>query len=525
MPRPTFSAFRRVFVTLLAALALMALSMTSAEAAPTATASSPVATNGSSVHPTATRSTAAPRNASTASVAQAVSPPLVSGTHVEPAGPQGPAVPPPSSGAVRVPPPAVQAHGVHPLDSTTYTDFVGLNQNQSGGSAPPDPNGAAGINDLVQVVNSQLTFDNFNAGQLYTTSLQNWLHTANAPFDPRVVWDYNNSRFIMTAEDSNLQGYEVSVSEGSSAYNSQWCDYHIPLYGSGNLDFDQLGVDLNNIYVTQDIFSSPGSGFTKSQIYALPISQLEACQQASYTIFDNVLTASGAPAFAIAPADTVGLAPAEYLVESKSSGGCSVALYTFTQTSNSQTLAVSNIGSQCYSQSGNAPQPGTPVTLMTNDSRISTTPTWVNGQLQFSLSSQYNWGGGNNDSVVAWFVLNPQNKSIPHQGLFGNPGDWFFYPAIVQTASGTAICTFDVSGSNYPVNFNYLGITPTGSLETQNGLTNNTGSYLETTGSTTRYGDYQSAFLNPTDNSKAWVVGEYPANPNEWNSVIAEVGP
>jgi hypothetical protein len=99
------------------------------------------------------------------------------------------------------------------------------------------------------------------------------------------------------------------------------------------------------------------------------------------------------------------------------------------------------------------------------------------------------------------------NPTLRQQIIFGAANTWSYYPAIRTDNSNNATLTFTRSSSSEFPSSRYttrLNSAPLGSLEASAQLVAGSAAY---TGS--RWGDYQGAALDPSDNRSIWIYGEY----------------
>jgi hypothetical protein len=164
------------------------------------------------------------------------------------------------------------------------TNCTGLTEN---GWVPPDTHGAMGHTHYVQVTNSAI--------QAYTRAalagdvggiactpavLSNNLNAfmgyfAQSLFDPRVVYDPQWKRFIVTAEafpqDANTQFHFVAVSKTSNPAGAWWI-YAIDMRGGSEFyDYPQLGFDADGVIITANLFDP---GYVGSRVTFLSKSRL-----------------------------------------------------------------------------------------------------------------------------------------------------------------------------------------------------------------------------------------------------------
>lgn len=176
-----------------------------------------------------------------------------------------------------------QALLLQPLALSPTTSFEGIQQTNV---TPPDPDLAAGPEDLILVVNT--SFARYSKEGLQTNLLtaHQWFSSIlpsicpSGPefcrfFDPTVRYDQFHGRFLILigAEDMLMgrNSFVLSVSNGAT-FASGWRHWasDAGLVGATQtnltLDFPQLGYDTNAVYMTGNMFSVRGLQYAKVRI-------------------------------------------------------------------------------------------------------------------------------------------------------------------------------------------------------------------------------------------------------------------
>jgi hypothetical protein len=280
---------------------------------------------------------------------------------------------------------------------------IGQTQAGSGGWYPPDTHGAVGSGQFVQVVNNHMQVWN-KSPITFTTcptillnvSLNSLMgYFTEALFDPRVVWDNEYQRFVVTAEafqeSGTVQYHFIAVSKGGSASSGSWWIYKINVGGiyssiystSIFFDFPQLGYDEDSVIVTANLFSDSGYAgstvlfFNKHRLYdakPTPGSALSYCYW-----WGGVLNYSTiAPALSLSPSTDTWTTSAPV-------SGSSIRFVRWSDTSRicGEFEGAWDVGVPAFGPPPDAPQYGTTVKLDTSDSRF------VNAGTQKGLS----WSG------------------------------------------------------------------------------------------------------------------------------------
>ncbi len=391
---------------------------------------------------------------------------------------------------------------------STKTSFEGQSNT---GWTPSDSNGAGGINNYIETVNEQWAVYTRTGIQKYSTDFDSWFGqpSGTSLFDPVVQWDKTGKRFIFVVDSGS--SLLVSVAKQTSALGS-YCNYTFPTTPSGFADYEKMGVDADGIYLTANIYSSP---FSNELIFASR-TVMESCQSVNYTYWTGLTDPGGSTSFAIVPARQDTSSGVEYLVDSNPGGACQVTLWKLTS---GASLTNTSVATQCYSPPPAATQQGSSGTIDTNDNRLYQAEL-LKGKLTFDTVGSYDWGDGNGPvGIVEWFVLNASAGTVYSQGSFGTPGYWLFFPATFRNSLGNMLFVYNASGPTIYPSIWYVNQSLSGTQVLAGGV-----SYYGTSG-TSRWGDYQSAWSDPTYPNTAWITGQYANNTNSWGTRVARVLP
>ncbi len=416
---------------------------------------------------------------------------------------------------------------------------------------PPDSQLAVGPTQVVVVVNSLIAIYNKSGSQQGSNqSLAAFfgnLVTAGQVYDPRIVYDAADQRFILSAADVDLTSFNVgnvllAVSQSSDA-TGQWNKYSIPsmgqaVVGSANTypDFPTLGWSSSAVYISTGQFAVSSSCIASNtctfsdtwiQVVGLP-GLLSGNATLTLTTFKNVQTAAGGPAFAIEPAVTEGAAPAEFLAAAdfanSPNAGTTLDLFSIT-TSGTPTLQAAALTVPSFSMPPDAPQPG-PVgavaAIPTNDYRL-LNAVWSNGSLWCGL----NTAGSSGLPVARWYQIalsSLSTASLTQSGDVAGSGAGY-YPAIAVDASGDMELAFTTSSTTTYASAAFTGRAagdPAGATRSYGVYEPGTGPYQETQ-VPMRWGDYSGMALDPSDSS-FWAIAELAGFPDpNYETAIAHV--
>jgi hypothetical protein len=417
------------------------------------------------------------------------------------------------------------------------SNFAGLTDT---GWIPPDTMGAVGPSHLLSTLNGGVgIFSKATGAKLSQVTLQAFWASlgtgagepANFPFDPKVAYDQHSGRFVITTLGSNpspdpSSSWLMIAVSATSDPGGTWNKWAISTNDNNThwADFDGLGLDNNNIYVTANMYG--GSGGVK--IWVIPKPQLLAgANPIAWTEFFN----PPGYGFTMQPAHVHGASSAEYLVHQG---------YSITGPPLQRFLRLSSItfpsGTPTFTDLGyirvdpypifslpKAPQPGTTRLIETNDQRL-LNAVMRNGTLWTTHTVADN---ANSMTQVAWYQLDPATASptspgVPvQQGRISHATRSYYYPSIAVNATGDVGIGF--SGSS-PAEYAGAYYTARGAYDSpgtvQEVATLKAGlsPYFKDFGAgRNRWGDYSATCVDPVDDLTFWTLQEYAASQdNTW---------
>jgi hypothetical protein len=476
---------------------------------------------------------------------------------------------------------------------------------------PPDQGLCAGngfvveaVNDVVQVYDSggHALLNGGNAVDLntfygYPAAIDRSTGAAGPDItDPSCLYDAAVNRFFMvvltldrvgtTTALAGTNHLDIAVSDTGDPTGT-WSIYHLPLQNNGTDgtpdhgcdrgfclgDYPHIGADANGIYLTTNEFSTLGSGFYGSQIYAISKAALAAGTASTVVLFDTLGAGPDGAGFTVWPAQSPGTnnyASAnhgtEYFLSSRAvfaDDGTSDSILQWTMSntasldtpSPSPTLALTEIGVDEYAVPPLATQPagnhplgdcladttfpcnttiagttshdnrtyGGDHQLNANDSRMQQVM-FANNKLWGALDTDVNVGGQDR-AGIAYYVVNPDSAKIAVQGQLGTAGTDYTYPAIGVTQSGRGVMAFTLTGDNDFPSAAYAGIdanvgagdvhVAAAGAGAWDGFTQ----YRAFKAGRPRWGDYGAAAVM---GNSVWVASEYVAQTCDYTAYKAD---
>lgn len=364
----------------------------------------------------------------------------------------------------------------HPLATafapSLSTSIVSLNQPglgaaEAGGSTPPDPTGAAGPNNYVEFVNSEIAVYNRStlASPPVATATEDAFTHSSSTCDGQIKWDQAAQRFEYYSLDCaaavGSEGFSFGWSKTSSptpltGASSNWCNYHVST-GAELYDYGKLGNSNAYMIIGANRFNDISGAYDASPIVAFPkpANGSTTCPSVSGTTF----TPSTANEFTPEPANVFGSSNTGYVVAISGSLSNALRMYTVTTSTTSPFGPVltdrGNISVPAFATPASVPQPAPAPSvdvLDSSDTRLTQANAVVDPALKtFGIWTQHTIAGpGGGPSVVRWYELKA-GQSLPVQvGTVAGPsGEFAFNGAISPTKQGNAAAIdYNVGGSS-----------------------------------------------------------------------------
>lgn len=416
---------------------------------------------------------------------------------------------------------------------------------QYGGVFPPDPHGAAGPTQVVNVVNSSIAiFDKLGTLQTSGTLFSFFDPiSSTSTFDPRVIYDTIHGRFVVITLEFFNPGPQskilVAVSDDSDALGTWYLQEvnALTLISGENRwsDYPALGVDEDNVYVTTNMWGVSSGNFANSQIFMI---RKGAGSGGLYdggvgTVTKVLPPGSGSGNFTLAPGrmiephpnSTVGTFFSSYNGAFVAGGDKLIQVYTLTNPLGSPTLTqeLINIGNaEQSSQVPNAPQLSGHTAIDTDNKEIMGA-VWRDDTL--TLVSTFRVS---NQATVHWMQMDTSalfGTTLIDQGNVDGEEiaatTHTFYPSIAVDSVGRIGIGFAASGANLNVGsyFAYRFPTdPPGTHQPSQVVRAGNGTYVRIDNNgRNRWGDYTGIDFDPVDDC-FWVYNEYVKTPHVWGT-------
>jgi len=407
---------------------------------------------------------------------------------------------------------------------------------------PPDPIVAAGPNHLMALVNrffAIFTKDGSNLQQINGPNWYNNVAPGNNAFDPKVVYDHFDDRWVMVWLAVNRDTLNptshilISVSDDSDP-NGTWCNFATrgDLNGSSPAgfwsDYQGLGFDEDAVYVVPNQFPYE-TGAVHVKVRILPKSDLydTSCPAVTYTDFWELRDPDNPSVnvFTVRPAVTFGSPGVEYLInDSRFSTGTTMTLWSLTNPLNpTPTLTAASVPVTTRLSPPNADQlGGSSILIEVGGPRVRNL-VYRDGSVWTAHSVADATGQYARARYVRIDVTGP---TVLEDVSFGSSGCWLYYPAITADANGNMKMVYNQSCLDTYIDIRYTGRRPSDSeLRPSSLLKAGEANYVKDFGSgRNRWGDYSGVAIDPSNPTRTWMYAEYAASPaNTWSTWFGEV--
>ena len=430
----------------------------------------------------------------------------------------------------------MQTSALPKIATTAGVNFDGVAAN---GSAPPDTNGSAGTTQFVEWVNTEFAVYD-KTGKLLLGPVQGntlWsgfggpCETDNDG-DIIVLFDKLNNRWVMSqfALTGGPPFYQcVAVSTSSDATGS-FARYSFSQPGFN--DYPKLGIWPDAYYATFNLFDNAGRFFQGARLCAMDGAAMRAGNPATQQCFQLNPNSFGA----VLPSDVDGSTPPPAgepaFMLGFDNNLSSLDLWKFhidfsnpgnTTLSGPTNLAVPAFNEAC----GGAtciPQSGTGNQLDSLADRVMYRLAYRNFGDHESLVVNHSITAGSSVGVRWYEIQSPNsNPVVFQQGTFAPDSSYRWMGSIAMDKAGNMALGYSVSSSSQHPAVRYTGRVPSdplGTMEAETSIIEGPGSQ---TGGLTRWGDYSSMSVDPSDDCTFWYSNEYlPSNGSfNWHTRIA----
>ena len=409
---------------------------------------------------------------------------------------------------------------------------------------PPDGDGCIGPGHFIEFVNGRFSvYSKTNGSRLQTmTDLSFWssagvsIPSGWQATDPRVLFDPASQRWFASQADFdpsnviNSNHFLLAISVTNDPTKG-WKGVKITgdPTGVNFADFPTMGFDAKGVYLAGDMFDRSGNGLSQSTLVSVPKSDLLLATPtaANRTLFSGLNYSSrGAilqPAVCLdGTGSGVVLAVGDLGYDSLSHSTL-IGWKVLNPAGSASLSAGTSINVSPYTITSYPSQPDGSSDLDDGDTRFSAIVSCVNGTVYAVHSTEFN-----NLAAVQWFRINATNFNVLESGIISDPVLDLYFPSIAANASGTVVIACNGSSTNTHISsYAYVGSTVSGVTTFNNKLLlrSSTVSYQSPDPMTgiSRWGDYSSTSVDPTDPTHFWTLQLYAASSTAWATQITEL--
>ncbi len=448
-------------------------------------------------------------------------------------------------------------------ESINYQQDSDLN---NGAQVPPDNAGCVGPNHFLLAVNTAIEwYGKIDRVQQHSESLNTFFSATNPSdlFDPRVVYDSYNHRYIVIADEqsstpSNISYIHLAVSVSDDP-NDGWYFQRINTKTTINaketwLDFPGLSVSKEAIYITGNMFDFSNAyvasrlwildkglynGSDTSQVHIYDLSSESGLSSQSFTNIPAIMSGPQP----ILNGDTVGV----FLFSSEWDNGNGddddIAVYTVIDPLGHSGSPVFQIQFLNPGQIHNnalgvpeAPQNGGTATIDFGDDRAQSA-FWRGDTLLGAFTVNPPTGPDSGQATVFWFAANTSdllNIALQEQGFIGGEDiaaqTATGFPAIASNYKGDIGIGFSASASSIYAGSYFTVHQSTdapGAVQASQPMHLGEDYYLRTFNPFhvgNRWGDYSSIALDPSNDYNFWIFNQYAWTRGDYDPFSKEDG-
>lgn len=403
-------------------------------------------------------------------------------------------------------------------------------------STPPDNTVAiSNAGRIVAVDNEDISYFNSNGNFLGSSthgSFFSGLTTSNLLYDPRVLYDADEDRFIyvlLNGNNSSVSQIFVCFSESNNPFIDGWHIYAFdgnPLNNNCWTDYPHIGITENELFITGNLFNN-NNNFNQSIVWQIDKSEGYNGASVSWDYWDDIFDPFSNRAFSLVPASHgygTNYGTNMYMVSNYSGGGNRIFLWEISGDMDSNPSMTVEWISSTYDVAADGNQAGSNNLVDVGNCRMQNA-FYLNGIVHCVHASEYlntAYSG-----VYYYRIPVDDAKDGTQRTEFGQSGFDYAYPSLASfglnecdqsvmigalRTGGTIFpemrvmnCDEDMQWSNSTLV--YAGEGPIVFL-----------------GGTERWGDYSAMQRKHNANDpEIWFSGCYPNSGNRWRTRIAEI--
>ena len=402
-----------------------------------------------------------------------------------------------------------------------WADFNTVKQGDAGANLiPPDTCGAAGIDQIATITNSNLSvYRKSDQVRVLSTSLTAFFPGASGTVgDPRIVFDPHALRWVAMATNFNTSATIYLAYSATPDALGAWFKFSYQTNQGTDAgkwpDYPTLGVDARGIYLAAYMVG----GSSLMTIWAIDKAPLLANPPALGTITAfRSLPWEGA----IQPCTTYGDPGSEYLISRQSSTGMRIRRIAPPLTA-PVLFEVGTAPVPAHSSAPTAPALGSTTNINTIDYRPMNA-VFRNGSVWTAHNVAINARAG-----CRWYEIGVAPVATKQTGTIADALWHYYFASIAVDANGNVGIGFSGSHANAYCSTFFTGRQTTDAAgETATPIMTKAGEgpWNRTDGSgRNRFGDYSHTTVDPVDNQGLWTFQEFILPGNLWATRATRIG-
>jgi hypothetical protein len=424
----------------------------------------------------------------------------------------------------------------------------------AGGATPPDPTGAIGPSNYIEMVNRQVAvYSRASLGLVAQIDLNNFVgKPSDLQCDPQIVWDPQANRWFYAALDCDGQtanfllfGWSKTSSPTplpSSSSAGNWCRFQ---QSTGSIidDYPKLGMNDKHLVIGTNVFQ--GNSFLTSRIWAYekPPAGDQSCAGPAGFSFGSpaspLTTADSDVAFTPVPAQSADGGPNAYVVEADYPDlGSASQIMAWHVTGGGGGGAPSLVSDGNFNVASfafplNVPQPSSSRVLDSSDTRLTqaigmSDPDAAGAK---GIWTQHTVDGPGTPSIARWYELLPSlcngvtcpGSGLKQAGTVSDPSQFIFNAAISPTHTGQdAVIQYNLGSSaqlaQIRARWHSAGTAPGSTLgDILIGTSTAAAQDFSCNPGPCRWGDYAGATPDPVADDTVWATNQLLGSPSGTN--------
>jgi len=443
-----------------------------------------------------------------------------------------PPVDPPANLPAPLGPETYNASEYNPLESPLLlgpppielASFPGIPETNS---FPPDPHAAVGPNHVIQTVNTTFRISDKQGNTLKTITAGSWFASVlggAGPFDPQIMYDHFNGRWIMLWDHlgTSTAYWLISVSDDDDPLGT-WYNWALPAHvngssASGNWgDYPGIGFDQDGLYIVSREFSFGGFyQYPKLRIVGTDQLFQNDAGPVTWTDLWAIEDLTGFVHDGLRPT-VVFSDPVDYFLLAPTTFGGSntyFVLYRLTNPVTAPVMTATHVPVASWTTAPHANQLGGGTLLEAGGSIMRHAAVYKDSSIWGSHSV-----ANGAYSSVRYLRINTTNSTVLEDARLGAIGYWHFYPALMVDQDENVAITFSRSSTTEYVGAGMMwrhATDPVG-LQPATIFKEGEANYQQLGSGRNRWGDYMSISLDPAQGNSFWMLTEYAESPaNTW---------